>query len=176
MLKKNYLKIHPFIYALMFFVSVTWVQNGFAERWQALATDGVHDPGMPALSILQQPVEALQQLPPDTSGNKVDWMKAITEGYIQPRSTLKANQPVEMLDSVILMEDTSQAPVVRFPHKSHTLWLDCGNCHDKLFKKEAGATPVNMGKILDGEYCGVCHGAVAFPLTECSRCHSGRKK
>jgi hypothetical protein len=29
-----------------------------------------------------------------------------------------------------------------------------------------------MQKILDGEQCGVCHGAVAFPLTECRRCHS----
>jgi hypothetical protein len=23
-----------------------------------------------------------------------------------------------------------------------------------------------------GEHCGRCHGAVAFPLTECTRCHS----
>ena len=27
-------------------------------------------------------------------------------------------------------------------------------------------------KILQGEYCGQCHGAVAFPLTQCLRCHS----
>ena len=26
--------------------------------------------------------------------------------------------------------------------------------------------------ILAGEKCGLCHGAVAFPLTECLRCHS----
>jgi hypothetical protein len=26
--------------------------------------------------------------------------------------------------------------------------------------------------VLSGEKCGLCHGAVAFPLTECNRCHS----
>jgi hypothetical protein len=26
--------------------------------------------------------------------------------------------------------------------------------------------------ILSGEKCGLCHGAVSFPLTECKRCHS----
>lgn len=173
---KKYKKIDVVIYVLLLNAALIWWQSAYAERWRSLSTDGVHDPDISALSILQQPAEALKTLPPDSSGNKVDWVKAITEGYIQPRSTLKKNAPVETLDSVILMEDTSQAAIVRFPHKAHTLWLDCSNCHDKLFKKETGATPVNMGKILEGEYCGVCHGAVSFPLTECSRCHSGPQK
>jgi hypothetical protein len=30
---------------------------------------------------------------------------------------------------------------------------------------------MNMLQILSGEKCGQCHGAVAFPLTECARCH-----
>jgi c(7)-type cytochrome triheme protein len=63
-------------------------------------------------------------------------------------------------------------PIVRFPHRQHTLWLDCVNCHDHLFKAETGATNFSMLKILEGEQCGVCHGAVSFPLTECFRCHS----
>jgi hypothetical protein len=29
-----------------------------------------------------------------------------------------------------------------------------------------------MNQILHGEQCGLCHGAVSFPLTECNRCHS----
>jgi hypothetical protein len=29
-----------------------------------------------------------------------------------------------------------------------------------------------MLAILEGEQCGQCHGAVAFPLTECTRCHA----
>jgi c(7)-type cytochrome triheme protein len=46
-----------------------------------------------------------------------------------------------------------------------------------LFKSKAGATKqLNMFQILQGEYCGVCHGAVSFPLTECKRCHSVERK
>jgi hypothetical protein len=29
-----------------------------------------------------------------------------------------------------------------------------------------------MLHILEGKQCGQCHGAVAFPLTECARCHN----
>jgi nitrate/TMAO reductase-like tetraheme cytochrome c subunit len=29
-----------------------------------------------------------------------------------------------------------------------------------------------MSAILLGEKCGVCHGKVAFPVSECRRCHS----
>jgi hypothetical protein len=37
---------------------------------------------------------------------------------------------------------------------------------------KAGATKfTGMFPILSGEKCGRCHGAVAFPLTECRRCH-----
>jgi ribosomal protein L40E len=31
---------------------------------------------------------------------------------------------------------------------------------------------MSMFAILQGEFCGRCHGAVSFPLTECRRCHS----
>ena len=81
-------------------------------------------------------------------------------------------KPGEILDSNVLMKHTGDAPYVLFPHKPHTQWLDCGNCHEEIFKSKAGATPVNMLAILQGEYCGRCHGAVSFPLTECNRCHS----
>ena len=63
-------------------------------------------------------------------------------------------------------------PAVKFPHRQHTLWLDCSNCHNGLFKDKIGANKFSMVAILNGEQCGLCHGAVAFPLTECTRCHS----
>jgi c(7)-type cytochrome triheme protein len=67
--------------------------------------------------------------------------------------------------------------MVRFPHRQHTEWLDCSNCHEKLFISKAGANKgVNMFQVLQGEYCGLCHGAVSFPLTECKRCHSVERK
>ena len=137
-----------------------------------LGSDNVHDPDNPSLKLLQNPKDGLSKLPSDTSGNKVDWIRALQNKYINPRSKLSGHRPVEIRDTEILMNETGSTPKVLFPHKPHTQWLDCENCHEKLFKTERGATPVTMKKILQGEYCGVCHGAVAFPLTECNRCHS----
>jgi hypothetical protein len=32
-----------------------------------------------------------------------------------------------------------------------------------------------MGKIIDGQYCGMCHnGKIAWPVEECHLCHSGK--
>lgn len=145
-----------------------------AANWRSLLEDGLHDPASAALSLLQEPAEALSVLPPDSAGNKVDWVQALEGGYIQPRSGLLQERPERILDTDIVMTGSGAGslPFVRFPHKPHTQWLDCGNCHDNLFKAKAGATPVTMLAILEGEYCGRCHGAVAFPLTECQRCHT----
>lgn len=148
------------------------VLAGQARQWLELERDGLHDPANPGIRKLQEPSEALGVLPPDTAGNQVDWVKALRDGHIEPRTQLKATTPVRVLDSDVLMTDTGEMPIVRFPHRAHTEWLDCGNCHEELFKSKTGASPVNMLAILQGEYCGRCHGAVAFPLTECSRCHS----
>jgi c(7)-type cytochrome triheme protein len=35
-----------------------------------------------------------------------------------------------------------------------------------------GATKYSMVEIFDGKYCGACHMTVAFPLTDCGRCHT----
>ena len=141
-------------------------------EWQTLKEDGLHDPLNPALQWLQNPGDALRRMPSDSAGNKVDWVRAFEDGYIRPRSSIHGEVEVKELDTEIIMNDTGSLPRVMFPHKPHTRWLDCENCHEKLFKSKAGATPVTMSKILEGEYCGVCHGAVSFPLTECNRCHS----
>ncbi len=142
-----------------------------AGKWLPLEKDGLHDTSNPGLKLLQSPAEALANLPPDNAGNQVNWHKAMEQGLINPRSSLSGAKEPEILDLDILMEDTRGALMVLFPHKVHTQWLDCENCHEKLFKYETGATPISMGDILNGESCGVCHGAVAFPLTECNRCH-----
>jgi c(7)-type cytochrome triheme protein len=31
---------------------------------------------------------------------------------------------------------------------------------------------ITMAKIQAGEYCGACHGKVAFPVEACGRCHA----
>lgn len=143
-----------------------------AAEWQPLMKDGLHDPDNAGIKWLQNPGDALSRLPADSAGNKVDWIRAFEDGYIRPRSSLRDEKPVKLLDSDILLNNTGSLPRVLFPHRQHTQWLDCNNCHEKIFKSKAGATPITMTRILEGEYCGVCHGAVSFPLTECNRCHS----
>lgn len=143
------------------------------RRWLPLERDGVHDPKSPAMKQLQQPGEALAKLAPDTAGNKVRWMEALVKGQIKPRARITPEPRTEPLRATeIFLNLKGGTPIVRFPHRQHTMWLDCGNCHDGLFKREVGASALDMRRILQGEQCGVCHGAVAFPLTECNRCHN----
>lgn len=143
-----------------------------ATTWLPLAKDGIHDPASPAIVLLQQPSEALSVLPPDMSGNQVNWIKALEQGHIKPRTHLLTRTEMPTRDTEIILKNTGQMPMVKFPHRQHTAWLDCASCHDELFKRVAGATKINMAMILQGEKCGVCHGAVAFPLTDCARCHN----
>lgn len=143
-----------------------------AGPWRPLQDDGVHDPASPAIGQLQQPAEALSTLPRQNGGNHVDWVRAIDSGAISPRSQLRPGPAPRVRDDALIIARYGSMPAVRFPHRQHTLWLDCANCHDQLFKPVRGANRFSMTAILNGEQCGLCHGAVAFPLTECNRCHS----
>ena len=148
-----------------------------AEDRIPLARDGLHDPANPAIKLLQEPGEALAKLPPDVVGNRIRWVQALEQGLIAPRTNIMPDTKIRVLDLDIVMQRTGEMPMVRFPHKQHTEWLDCSNCHEHLFKSKVGANKqINMFQILQGEYCGLCHGAVAFPLTECNRCHSVVRK
>ncbi len=152
--------------------AVSLLAHGSTDLWQRLENDGVHDPRSPAIGQLQQPGEALSTLPRDTAGNLVRWVQALDTGAIDPRSSLLGSTPARTRDDSFIIARYGSMPAVRFPHRQHTLWLDCSNCHDALFKPERGANRYSMSAILNGEQCGVCHGAVSFPLTECNRCHS----
>lgn len=142
--------------------------------WRRLVNDGLHDKAGPSASKLQEPARFLSKLPgkPEEIGNNVDWVAALHRGDIAPKDRLKSGAAPELLDLDIVMPRTAGMPMVRFPHRAHTEWLDCSNCHDRPFVKKAGANRFNMADILAGEYCGRCHGAVAFPATDCLRCHS----
>ena len=157
---------------LLFLILVSGALHAQTRKWAPLAEDGLHDPENPAIDLLQQPAEALSQLPPDTAGNKVLWNRALREQYIQPRTNIHPETKIEVIDMDIIMENTGEMPLVLFPHQPHTEWLDCSNCHDKIFIKQVDANEINMFTILSGYHCGQCYGAVAFPLTECNRCHS----
>lgn len=140
--------------------------------WLPLAQDELHDPADPALNLLQNPAEALSVLPRDGAGNQVNWVKALDNGHIKPRINIRSNTQAEVLDLDVLLRNTGEMGMVNFPHKQHTEWLVCSNCHEEIFKSQAGANKFGMFDILNGEYCGRCHGAVAFPPTECKRCHN----
>jgi c(7)-type cytochrome triheme protein len=143
-----------------------------ARSWQSIKDDGLHDATNPSIELLQEPQEALAQFPQDAAGNKVNWVTALQDGTIRPRSGIDSNEQAIIRDSAILMTNTSNTPFVLFPHRPHTEWMTCEVCHEDLFRSEVGANNIGMGHILEGEFCGRCHGAVAFPLTECNRCHS----
>lgn len=144
----------------------------FAEGWKTLEEDELHDPSNPAVGILQDPEKALSVLAPDMAGNKVNWVEAIRKGQIKPRSSLQGEVNRREHDTDIVMKNTLDRPYVLFPHKAHNEWMSCEMCHESLFRSVLDGNAISMAKILEGEHCGVCHGAVAFPLTECDRCHS----
>jgi c(7)-type cytochrome triheme protein len=140
--------------------------------WAPLTNDFLHDPYNPSLPLLQEPEEALSVLPPAQEGNHVDWVAALRSGAIQPRTNIYPETKIRVIDLDILFEETAGQPMVLFPHRPHTEWLDCENCHDKIFIEKKGANDFGMLDVLEGRYCGQCHGAVSFPLTQCQRCHS----
>lgn len=159
---------------LVFSVNVAFAVEA-VRNWLPLASDGIHDAKNPALKLLQEPGAALSRLPPDhleNVGNQVNWVRALEEERISPRTNIFPETRVRVLDLDILLNLRGSTPIVRFPHRQHTEWLDCSNCHEHLFKSQAGANKIRMERILQGEQCGVCHGAVAFPLTVCGRCHN----
>ncbi len=119
--------------------------------------------------------EALKDLPKDFFGNKINWGAAMKDGKIKPKTSL-GEDILELRGNDIVIPVTKYAPHppdVLFPHKVHTLQLECENCHPSPFEKKEGGNPeMNMMKIISGQYCGTCHGKVSFPLEDCFRCHS----
>lgn len=139
---------------------------------QALAANPIYDESNPAYFQLQRLEDAMRNLQRDGVGFP-DWMAALRSGAIAPRTNLTGGTGMNVLDLDIVMKNTKEMPNVLFPHRSHTLWLDCSNCHPEPFLPLAGRNPVNMGEIFRGKYCGMCHDRVAFiTFFACNRCHS----
>jgi c(7)-type cytochrome triheme protein len=120
--------------------------------------------------------EVLKDLPKNEFGNMVNWVQALEDGAISPKASVDGKEEMWVFDKDIELPVTKfipHPPDVLYPHKAHTEWLHCGSCHPKVFNMKAGGNPdMNMLKIISGEYCGVCHGKVAFPLENCFSCHS----
>jgi len=162
-----------------------------AGDWTLILEDGIHDPKNESSKFLQNPHEALSKFPSASLGNKVDWVKALDEGLLDPRfyqeggagfevinpndersSEVLKKRTFRAVDFDIIMENTATMPYVRFPHLPHTKWLTCVNCHPRIFLPQKNSNAITMAGIVQGNHCGVCHGKVAFPPLDCMRCHS----
>lgn len=140
------------------------------------ADSGIHDPGNPMTLQLQPPAQAFAGLPRSMAGNHVDWVKALDNKAIAPRwDRNDPAAPAIVMDLNIVREVKGSMPDVVYPHKQHTEWLDCSNCHPAIFIPQKGANQISMASILLGQKCGVCHGKVAFPVSECRLCHARKK-
>ena len=106
-------------------------------------------------------------------GNRINWVGALESAMIVPRTFLKNRSEDIPFDKKLVLEaEWNFVPPAIFPHKSHTAWLDCNSCHPDLFNiKKKGTRDFSMRNILNGEFCGVCHLNVAFPVHDCQRCH-----
>lgn len=146
--------------------------QGDHQARRTINENNFYDPENPDDRRLQRIEEATSHLPYDAVGFP-DWMRALREGLIQPRSSLDGKSGMEILDLDIIMKNTKEMPYVRFPHNSHTMWLSCSNCHPDPFQPIAGSTSIRMADIFRGQYCGKCHDRVAFvTFFSCTRCHS----
>lgn len=138
--------------------------------------DGIHDPSNEETKTLNMPLDAYTELPRNKAGNRVDWVAALASKKISPRwDRADAKADGMVMDMDIVRVTKGSMPNVVFPHKQHTEWLACSNCHPAIFVPKKGANQISMSLILSGQKCGVCHGKVAFPPSECSKCHSQNK-
>lgn len=120
----------------------------------------------------------LWRLPEARFGNRVDWDAALEAAAIKPvhQLTIPPSSESAFSNTVLLEAVWAMGPNAFFPHGKHTQWLDCNDCHPYIFNiKKKFTEGLEMLNIVDRQYCGVCHGNVAFPLTDCLRCHPDLK-
>jgi c(7)-type cytochrome triheme protein len=119
---------------------------------------------------------ATRNLPRDVFGG-VDWEKAEAERAVRPvdyldgisipRRALQMDREVQRDSKVGWMSK------VIFSHRKHAVWNGCEVCHPEIFPKtRSGEVHYTMLEIAAGQYCGVCHDKVAFPIGDCRRCHT----
>lgn len=112
---------------------------------------------------------------PKSEKGEINWVKAVDDGMIKPKPGLEDNaEDLDTEDNIVeLIPPDSPDDKAVFPHLPHTKILACPNCHPAIFKRRAGADPITMKAIKTGQYCGRCHGPVAFGTSgdDCDKCH-----
>ncbi len=116
-------------------------------------------------------------MPRGRFGNGIDWEKAEQDGLIKPVDyvegiSIKRTAMTAQKDFA-LSAKLQGMPDIIFSHAKHTVWNGCELCHPDIFVGvKKGTTKYSMAQIFEGQYCGVCHTTVAFPLIDCQRCHT----
>ncbi|WP_371374294.1 DUF1566 domain-containing protein [Thalassotalea aquiviva] len=143
-------------------------ETALLEPWD----DGIHDLTNPELTLLQPYQDAIEALPSDSAGHP-DWAQALRRKLVQPRMKIDPNKaPLFEWTNNIVYKNTANMPWVIFPHKTHSQWLACENCHEQIFASDGSKADITMASIYTGNHCGACHGRVAFNINTCERCHS----
>ncbi|HEY6104032.1 MAG TPA: c(7)-type cytochrome triheme domain-containing protein [bacterium] len=109
-------------------------------------------------------------------GNGIDWEAAELQKKIRPANSLPGvsiqRKPLEIPKDYDIEAKVATLPEIIFSHQKHAVWGGCELCHPDIFTVKRGATKFTMEEIFKGRYCGACHGTVAFPTTDCQRCHT----
>ena len=118
-----------------------------------------------------------QPLPKERFGNGLDWEKSEELGLIKPVSFLEGvsiqRRSLSLQNDFALNPTVAGMPGIIFSHKKHTVWNGCELCHPEIFVGvKRGTVKYTMVDNFQGKFCGACHNTVAFPLTDCQRCHS----
>lgn len=116
-------------------------------------------------------------LPRERFGNGIDWEKAELEGKFKLTDALEGisvkRSPMTVRADFDLAAQLEGMPEIIFSHKKHTVWNGCDLCHPDLFVGvKKGTTRYSMVELFAGRYCGACHDKVAFPQSDCQRCHT----
>ncbi len=117
------------------------------------------------------------RLPRERGGNSINWELAEERGliklvdYIEGVSMKRAQLGTQKDFSI--SSKVEGMPDIIFSHKKHTVWNGCEVCHPEIFASvKKGVSKYTMIELFEGKYCGVCHVTVAFPQTDCQRCHA----
>lgn len=117
------------------------------------------------------------KMPRERFGNGIDWEKAEEQGLVTPENYLEGvsvrRAPLKTQQDFAIKSKVEGMPDIIFSHEKHTVWNGCELCHPDIFLGiKKGATTYSMIELFEGKYCGACHDSVAFPQSDCQRCHA----